>query len=355
MGKITKVALPIAGLAALVVVMLWMSGALDGSKTEPGVEPARASLPAPASTQVVDESQLSAWYEGVGTVRSRVVATVAPQITGSVLTVSVEVGDSVEEGDVLITLDSQEYQARLEQAKSGLVGAQAGQEQAAAAFERVQRLFDQKAATPEQLEDADARKKQADAAVVTAEQKVREAQTYLGYTTITSPLKGVVADRTADPGDLAYPGKPLLVLQNPDDLRLEAYVREGLIGRVRRQKESAEEVDVELTALGRVVQGTISEIVPSADPVSRSFQVRVTLPSTEGLYPGMFGKLRVPLDARPSLLVPRAAIQRVGQLPTVRVKEDERWARRFVSLGAVHGEKVEVLSGLRGGEVIGLD
>jgi RND family efflux transporter MFP subunit len=164
-------------------------------------------------------------------------------------------------------------------------------------------------------------------------------------------MTGVVSKREAEAGDLAYPGRPLFVIHNPKGLRLEASVREGMIGRVKRDQR----VGVELTALSKTVEGAVEEIVPSADPLSRSFLVKVALPVTEGLYPGMFGRLRIALEERSTVLVPPSAVSQVGQLKTVRVLKDGRWLRRYVTLGESAGDQVEVLSGLEGGETIGWD
>ena len=355
METVRRVGPPALGAAALLILILWMAGSFDRGRIEPGSLEARQGEPIPEHTLPVREEAQTTWYEAVGTVRSRVQTTVASQLTGQILDVLVEAGDQVREGQALAYLDSREYTARLEQARSALISAQAERELAATAHDRFKGLFEKKAVTLEQLESTEARRKQADAAVSVAEQKVEEAQTLLGYTTLHSPMNGVVADRLAEPGDLAYPGKALLVLHDPEDLRLEANVREGLISRIRSQMAEGRDVEVHLSAIERSVRGRITEIMPSADPVSRSFLVKVSLPRTAGVYPGMFGKLRCELDSRPAILIPELAVVRVGQLATVRVRQDARWERRFVTLGSTQDGKVEVLSGLREGEEIGWD
>jgi RND family efflux transporter MFP subunit len=353
--EIRRVGPPALGAAALLVLILWMAGSFNRGRIEPGSLEPRPGGPAPEHTLQVREEAQTTWYEAVGTVRSRAQTTVATQITGQILDVQVEAGDHVKEGQVLANLDSREYAARLEQARSALVSAQAERELATTAYNRFEGLFEKRAVTLEQFESVEAQRKQADAAVSAAEQKVEEAQTLLGYTTLHSPMDGVVADRLAEPGDLAYPGKALLVVHDPEDLRLEANVREGLISRIRSQMAEGREVEVHLDAIERSVRGRITEIVPAADPVSRSFLVKVSLPRTAGVYPGMFGKLRCELDPRPAILIPESAVVRVGQLATVRVRQDERWERRFVTLGNTRDGRVEVLSGLREGEEIGWD
>ena len=122
-----------------------------------------------------------------------------------------------------------------------------------------------------------------------------------------------------------------------------------MIGRVK----SGQSVLVDLTALDKTLEGIVEEIVPSADPISRSFLVKVPLPFTEGLFPGMFGKLKVPLQNRKTILVPEEAVSEVGQLNTVMLLKSDRWVRRFVTLGERIDGSVEILSGLSGSETIG--
>ena len=98
----------------------------------------------------------------------------------------------------------------------------------------------------------------------------------------------------------------------------------------------------------------LDEIEPAADPRSRSFVVKVPLPTRDDLYPGMFGRLRVRLTDRPAILVPRDAIRRVGQLTMVLVRSGERWTRRHVRAGQEIDGRVEILAGLRGGDRVGL-
>jgi len=96
----------------------------------------------------------------------------------------------------------------------------------------------------------------------------------------------------------------------------------------------------------------VTEIVPAADPATRTFVVKVSLPAGQGLYPGMFGRLLVPVGSRAAVLVPAAAVSRVGQLEMVLVKQDGRWQKAMVTTGRRQGDMLEALSGLRGGETV---
>jgi multidrug efflux pump subunit AcrA (membrane-fusion protein) len=98
----------------------------------------------------------------------------------------------------------------------------------------------------------------------------------------------------------------------------------------------------------------VDEFVPSADPVSRSFRVRVALPEIENLYPGMFARMRLPVGQRRAVTVPAESVTAVGQLRTVVVEEDGRWERRYVTAGETRDGSTEILSGLSGGETVGI-
>ena len=126
-------------------------------------------------------------------------------------------------------IDDREVSARVEAARAAVAQAEARLAQAAAAHRRYTELFKKNATTREQLEAVTGDFEIAKAAVEGVRAAVREAEIFLGYTTIKSPLSGVVTEKLAEPGDLALPGKPILVLQDPSDLRLEADVREYLI------------------------------------------------------------------------------------------------------------------------------
>jgi RND family efflux transporter MFP subunit len=319
----------------------------------------------------VDES-------AVGTVRSRARVDVAAQLTARIVAVRADAGQTVRAGDELVVLDDREFSARLDQSRQALVAAEAAREsarqakvqaearlvQARSSHDRIQRLVVGKAATPQEMDDAQAGLLEAqarvtdtvamiaaaDARIQRARKVVAEGELSVGHTRIAAPIDGVVAERTVEPGDLAWPGRSLLVVLDPRSLRLEAQVREGLIARVHE----GDRLSVEVPAAGATVEGTVAEILPAADPQSRTFRVRVNFAPAAGVYPGMFGRLRMPLGGRSVVRIPTAAVRRVGQLETVLVKEGAIWARRYITTGvALKDNHVEVLSGLAGGEEIG--
>ena len=176
-----------------------------------------------------------------------------------------------------------------------------------------------------------------------------ETRTALSHSKLTSPIAGRIVERYADPGDTARPGVPVLRLYNPATLRLETSVRESVASKLKENQRLIAEID----ALDKRYDGVVDEIVPSADPGSRTFLVKVSLTGDAGLYPGMFGRLLIPIGQIEKMYIPIAAVTQVGQLDFVIVKTAQGAVRRYVRLGPRGSdERVEVVSGLKAGEKV---
>jgi len=368
----------LVGITALILLMLYMAGVFVPDKIGPGKIPSEKQTQAPKETAKAVRETITDFYEAPGTVRPTKETRVESRVQGRVVEVLVTPGDFVKEGDRLVVLDSRELQARLDrerqavlsararrdQARQAVKSAEAGFERAKAAYERVKTYFKSEAATKQQMEGAEAAFQQSKAGLNQALEMLKESEAGIKqaekgalaagivqeYTEIRSDAEGQVAERLVEPGDMAFPGKPLLVLQTRGLLRLEALVPEGFIDRIKM----GEILKVVVKAVKKSLSGPVTEIVPAADPATRSFLVKVDLPETEGLYPGMFGRLRVPVGEISVVWIPEEALERVGQLEMVRVKSGEDWARIYVTTGRTFDGRVEVLSGLDGGEVVAL-
>ena len=162
----------------------------------------------------------------------------------------------------------------------------------------------------------------------------------------------VVIDKRADVGDTVSPGQVLVSLY--DKMQLIANVREGLM----KNLKTGQNIGVYIDDIGEACEGKISEIVPQADPATRTFLVKVVGECHAGVRPGMYAKLLVPLGDKQVLVIPPAAIVQVGQLTMVDVAGGKALERRNVQLGKQidFGGKpfVQVLSGLRAGEKVAI-
>ncbi len=368
----------LAGTAALVVLMLYMAGVFVPDKIGPGTVLLEKDAFSPRETAKAIREEITEFYEAVGTVRPHQETSVESQVQGRIVEVLVRPGDTVKEGDRLVVLDNREFRARLDSARQRIISAQARKEQATqavnaaqaaftraeAAYKRTQTYYKAEAATRQQMEEAEAAFQQAEAGLKQArdglkaaesgirqtEKGVEEARIVQGYTEIRSSAAGEVARRLAEPGDMAFPGKPLVILQTRGALRLEALLPEGLIDRVAIGKE----LDVVIDALQRKLKGRVTEMAPFADPATRSFLVKVDLPDEKELYPGMFGRLLAPVGKASIVWIPEKGLRRVGQLEMVTARLEDDWREVYVTTGKTHDGRLEILSGLNGGEEIAL-
>jgi len=347
-----KLLIAIATIAALIVGLLYVQGAFDSGKVGPGTEvaaPASATDLADGSTvHELTVRTVPVWSEAVGTVRSRRTTRVSPRLMGTILSITVNQGDTVTEGDLLARLDDREVAARLAAAKATQRSAEASLSRSRAAWERYTELHARSAATKEQLETVTADYESAKAAVTGAQEAVNVAKIVAGYAEIYAPVAGVVAERLAEPGDLALPGRPLLTIQDPKNLRLEANVREYLISYLGVGVDVICRFEAPLDLR---CETKVEERAPEADPATRTFLVKAPMPVDTEARPGNFGRLRFRTGEREVLLVPAAAVRRIGQLETVRVIDEAgRVLVRHVRTGRAHGDMREVLSGLTAGE-----
>ncbi|MCB1277214.1 efflux RND transporter periplasmic adaptor subunit [Prosthecobacter sp.] len=272
--------------------------------------------------------------EVVGTVRSKLRAMVEAKVSGRVLEYTATPGAMVKAGDLLARLDVQEIQAKVDQAKAML-------DQANRDFDRQKQLIASNATTRQDYDAADARVKVATAAV-------SEAETMLGYAKVTAPFDGVVTRKLADVGDLAMPGKPLLEIEAPTALRFEADLPEAILDRVTMGAK----MQVKVASVSGPLEAVVSEIAPVADPVSRTFQVKLDLPKADGLRTGQFGRVSVPVAEVKLLLVPKSAVMKRGQMELVFVAKDGKASLRLVKTGKSLDGQVEILSGLEEGEQV---
>ena len=287
------------------------------------------SMPAsPAVAVKVDAAKFqpyTASEEVVGTVRSKQRATVEAKISGRILDYTATPGSLVKKDDILAVLDAADIQAKVDQAEAMLA-------QARGDYDRQKQLMDSNATTRQEFDATNARLKVATAAV-------KETQTMLGYAKVTAPFDGVITRKLAEVGDLAMPGKPLLEIEAPASLRFEADLPEAIIDKVKLGNN----LKVKLTA---TVEGTVSEISPVADPISRTFRIKLDLPMVGGIRTGQFGRVSVPVSETKILTVPSISIIKRGQMELVFVMKNDKATLRLIKTGKTLGDRLEIVSGI---------
>lgn len=342
----------VLGLAILGAFLAWMGGAFH-TKVQPGSITLERLSAKGRSTVVVEKQRSDDLLVAVGSVQPRRRTDVAGQLLARILEVKVRPGERVQTGDVLVVLDAREL---ITQQRDALAAARAAEADLIVRKQDVERAkagAATGAVTREDFERLKGAVLVGDAQVERAKEQISRLEVQLSYTKILAATPGIIADRFADPGDLAQPGKPLLSMHDPAELELHVSVPESQLGALAEGKN----VPIQIDAANFRGTATVREIVPQAQQASRTVLVKVAIPSTTStnLLAGMFGRLWLTIGQSERLLLPETAIQRVGQLELVEtVAADGTLVRRFVRTGRRDNSRVEILAGLTAGEVVAL-
>jgi multidrug efflux pump subunit AcrA (membrane-fusion protein) len=344
--------------------------------------------------ETLKASPVDDYYEAVGTVRAKNSSVVAAKVMGNIVALHVREGDTVRAGQTLIEIENRDAGIQLQKTQAGVreiqdsleeversiraaesarTAAQANENLAKTTLKRYEMLFERRSVSPQEFDEvrtryevakadserADrllqvsiARQKQMRARIDQAKADVANARVYVGYSRIASPIDGVVVSRQADVGYMAMPGMPLLTIENNSRYQLHASVEESQLGKIRLHDQT----QVRLEALdNKELSGTVEEIVPAADPATRSYIVKIGLLNVDGvpLRSGLYGKARFIIGQRNIVAIPQTAVTQQGQLVGVFVVDQSGVARlRLIKTGRAFGDRVEVLSGLNESEEI---
>lgn len=329
----------------ITLISVTMIFAACGKKEEKAHE-AQKGPAVQVSIARAEKGDIPQFSESVGTVKAAREATVASKVMGSVSRLNFKEGDRVKEGSFLVEIDDRDIRAQLEQAQAAVSEASASYRNAEINLGRMRSLLEQKSVTQQQVDNSVMQFDMAKARTEQAHANVEAIKVMLGYTRVSAPFAGVVTEKGIETGEMASPGRPLFRITDDRTLRLETKIREAEIKGVNVGKS----LDVRIDAIDKVIKGRVSQIIPSGDPATHSFLVKIDLPKTEGLLPGMFGRAYLDKGVAKALLAPKAAVVERGQLTGAFVVKDNTARFRMIKTGMTSGEKVEVLSGLSEGE-----
>lgn len=316
--------------------------------------PARAGAGAPLPpTSVVRPESLDTSVPVEGTVAARRRAEIATRLMARITGVTVDAGAPVRAGQVLVRLGIEDIAANRSRATAARDAARAARDEAARQAARMDTLLGQDAVARVQRDQALLALAQAESQLAMAEAAVQDVVTAAGYATLTAPFAGVVASRSADPGDLASPGTPLVVVED-DGPRDAVFAVPADLAITLRPGASVPVLDPD----GRAITAPVRVVARSADPATRTVEVRVIVPRQ---WPsGIAVTALIPAGRHVGIAVPASAIVRRGQLTGVRVLMGDAVVLRWVRLGRLLGPaggapdsaRVEVLSGLEAGDRI---
>ena len=271
---------------------------------------------------------------------------VASRLMGYIRNIAVVEGQTVKKGQRLFSIDPLDIEGAVEQARLGLKQAEAALEDARLDYERFEHLYRDEVVTRQQYEKMKLNHDIAESRMAQARSGLGTAQGQMRYATVTSPIDAVVIRKLANEGDIAAPGHPVLLLENPSRLQVQTSVAQDLY----RNLHLGQRVMVEIDGQPGPVAASVARLSPAADPVAHTYLVKLDVAATN-LSSGAFARVLFPVGRRELLALAQAAVLNRAGIPGVFVVDGQGIARyRMVRLGREADGQVEVLSGLNPGE-----
>lgn len=314
-------------------------------------------------TALAGRDRIVEYTSVVGNLIGALTVDVVSRVAGRVETVSVQLGDRVAKGQQIVKLEDRELRLQVSQAEANLKvnGANVTQREndlsvAENTMTRVQAMFDQGLQSKQNLEDAQARLNSARSQLLGAESqrvqtqaRIDELNVTLSNTTVMSPVDGFVSRRNLDPGAFAGANTVILAVVDISTVRLVANIVERDFKRVRRGIPARVEVDA---FPGEQFTGQVSRVAPVFDPATRTASIEIEVPNPGyRLKPGMYARVRLTVEERANALtVPRNAVVDVDGKRGVFLIEEQIARFHPVTTGLQDGERVEVVDGLAEGE-----
>ena len=343
--------------------------------------PAQAeAMPAPPSITVAKATlrEIAQNVVVTGTLVARDEIMVGAQIDGlRLVSYLVDVGDHVEQGQVLARLDRDmletqlaqnasqlaRAEAAIAQVRAAIAEAEASRVDAEAALKRAETLKLSGNVTEELLQTrrtamrvAEARLRAqnenlrvAESEKALAEAQGREIEIRLARTEVRAPASRVVSDRTARVGQtVGLAGEPLFRLVRDGEVELEAEVTETRLHSV----EPGQPARIEVAGFAEPIEGKVRLVAPTVDAATRLGRVKIALPADRNLRPGLFARGAIEVARRDGVVVPQSAVLFGATGPRVQVVSDGVVAERSVAIGLQDADGVEILRGVSDGELV---
>lgn len=302
-----------------------------------------AMAPLAGAVYVVQDTTIAATLDAAGVAAPLQQATLSTKLMGTVTAVLVKEGDVVAAGQPLVRLDARDLAAKSSQVAASVTEAQVMRRDATTQANRVRALYADSAATRAQLDAVETALARADAGVRTAQAAASELGAVSSYAVIRAPFAGIVTRRYVDPGAFASPGAPLVAVQDASQLRISANTTPDAARGLRRGQS------LPATIEGRPMRATIEGVVPAM--AGNLYTINALVPNPGRLIlSGSTATLAVSMGARSALVVPARAVTREGDLTGVTLRTANGDERRWVRLGVVSAQVIEVSAGLRAGD-----
>ena len=306
------------------------------------------------------KGDIGVYLTGLGTITPLATVTVHTRVDGQLTSVRYHEGDTVHQGDLLVTIDDGLYQAALTQAEGQLIKDQAALENARLDLARYQTLVPLKAIPEQQLATQQATVHQDEGVVKIDQGQIDSAKVNLAYTKITAPLTGRIGLRLVDVGNIVHAGDAngLVVITQMDPISAIFTISEDQIPPVIQKMAAGQTLQVDAYDRAdqtKIAQGTLTTLDNQIDQTTGTIKLRATFENSKGtLFPNQFVNARMLVqEKRGVTLIPNAGVQRNSQATySYVVKEDSTVTVRQITIGTTEGDDSEVTAGLMPGEIV---
>ena len=302
------------------------------------------------------ENSNSAYITASGKIESENSANLSTRMMGYVTKVNVKVGQNVSAGQLLVSINNTDLQAKKAQVDASITQATAGFNNAKKDYDRFVNLFAQQSASQKELDDMTARYEMAKAGLEAAKQMRNEINAQFAYSNITAPFSGTVTNTFVKEGDMANPGMPLVGIEGASKMQVTAMVSESDISNIKNGMP----VKINVKSINKEVAGKVSEVSLSAKNTGGQYLVKITLDKLDKeILSGMFVNVQFPVEKKATasdvksdlVMVPVSALVKQGQLTGIYTVGSGNVAiLRWLRIGKSFGDQVEVLSGLSADE-----
>ncbi len=302
-------------------------------------------------TSQVETSGNSPFLSVSGKIQAVNSADLSTRMMGYVDKVHVNVGDKVRKGQLLVSINNSDLQAKRAQVNAGITQATVGFNNAKKDYNRFKNLFADNSASQKEMDDITANYEMAKAQLESAKQMKNEINAQFAYSNITAPFSGTVTSKNVETGNMANPGVPLISIETPGNFEVMAMVPETEISEI----ENGSSVDVLVKSINKTIKGKVTEVSTSAKNTGGQYLVKIDLEKTDAnILSGMFTTVQFPVERKAKselVLIPTEAIITNGQLSGIyTVSQSNTAILRWLRLGRTFGDQVEVLSGLNSDE-----
>lgn len=341
--------LPASLRPGILITLLGAALLLAGcSKPAPTEEPVRA-----VKVITVGVSPLSSGYEFAGEVRPRVESRLGFRVAGKIVKRQVELGQRVKAGQLLAQIDPQDYRLAADAARAQVAAARTNQELAAADYKRYATLKDQNFISGAELERRDTTLKAAQAQLEQAQAQLAAQGNQASYANLVADVAGVVTAVEAEPGQVVSAGTPVVRIAQDGPRDVVFSVPEDKIGEIKLGAS----VKVRVWTANTQIEGKVREIAASADPVTRTFSIKVSLDVGNALPLGSTVYV-VPQSlshaGAPAIKLPTSALRQEGKETAVWVLDQTSMTVKpqVVQIATADGNEAVIGGGLQPGMLV---